>query len=140
MNNKKQALNDFNICVNLDEKFANAYLERAKLLFSTDQSPKGLEDLKKLKELEPTADIKLHECCLYYLYQEYDLAENCLGEIQDNEKKRRIEILIDLKQLRISNAKEKMESSGDKMICDIILGHWSVEESSAEDLEYFSRV
>lgn len=60
MNNKKQALNDFNICVNLDEKFTNAYLERAKLLFSTDQSPKGLDDLKKLKELEPTADIKLH--------------------------------------------------------------------------------
>lgn len=26
------------------------------------------------------------------------------------------------------------------MICDILLGHWSVEESSAEDLEYFSRV
>lgn len=48
--------------------------------------------------------------------------------------------MIDLKQLRVSNAKEKMTSSGDKMICDILLGHWSVEESSAEDLEYFSRV
>ena len=26
MNNKKQALNDFNICVNLDEKFSKVYL------------------------------------------------------------------------------------------------------------------
>ena len=42
LNNKKQALNDFNICINLDEKYTNAYLERAKLYFSTDQSGKGL--------------------------------------------------------------------------------------------------
>jgi tetratricopeptide (TPR) repeat protein len=74
LGNKKQALNDFNICINLDEKYANAYLERAKLLFSTEQAPKALEDLRRLKELDPTADTKLHEFCLYYLYREYDLA------------------------------------------------------------------
>lgn len=60
MNNKKQALNDFNICINLDEKHANCYLERAKLLFSNDQASKGLDDLKKLKEIQPECDDKLH--------------------------------------------------------------------------------
>jgi hypothetical protein len=67
--------------------------------------------------------VKLHECCLFYLYKEYDIAENCLSEIQDLEKKTRLEILIDLKQLRVSNAKAKMTSQSDKMVCDIILEH-----------------
>jgi hypothetical protein len=47
-----------------------------------EQAPKGLEDLRKLKEVEPNADAKLHEFCLYYLYREYDLAEVALAEMQ----------------------------------------------------------
>jgi tetratricopeptide (TPR) repeat protein len=67
LGNTKQALNDFNICINLDEKYTLAYLERAKLLFSNEQATKGLEDIKKHKELDPSTDSKAHECALYYL-------------------------------------------------------------------------
>jgi hypothetical protein len=42
MDNTKQALNDFNICLNLDEKYPLAYYERAKLLFSNGQASKGI--------------------------------------------------------------------------------------------------
>lgn len=53
LKNTKQAFNDFNICINLDEKYLNAYIERAKLFFATGQPAKGLEDLKKIKEISP---------------------------------------------------------------------------------------
>ena len=33
LGNKKQALNDLNICANLDDKYTMVYLERAKLHF-----------------------------------------------------------------------------------------------------------
>lgn len=49
-------------------------------------------------------------------------------------------MLLDLKQLRVTDSKSKMESKSDKMICDIILGQWSTNEQSAEDLEYFNRI
>ena len=62
-----QALNDFNICLNLDEKHALAYLERAKLLFSNDQTAKGIEDLQKYQEILPAVDTKVHQCGLLYL-------------------------------------------------------------------------
>lgn len=42
LGNKKQALNDLNICNNLDEKFTMVYLERAKLHFSNENVTKGL--------------------------------------------------------------------------------------------------
>lgn len=42
LKNTKQAFNDFNICINLDEKYVNAYIERAKLFFATGQPAKGL--------------------------------------------------------------------------------------------------
>lgn len=60
LQNKKQALNDLNICINLDDKYAFAYLERAKLLFSNEQPSKAQEDLNKLKEIMPETDIKYH--------------------------------------------------------------------------------
>jgi hypothetical protein len=81
LGNTKQALNDFNICINLDEKHALAFFERAKLLFSNEQAAKGLDDLKKHKELVPSTDSKAHECGLFYISREYDLAENCLSSI-----------------------------------------------------------
>lgn len=81
LDNKKQALNDLNISINLDEKYTKAYLERAKLLFSNDQPMKGEEDLRKLKEISPETDIKYHQCCLYYIGKEYILAEECLDAI-----------------------------------------------------------
>jgi len=42
LKNTKQAFNDFNICINLDEKYVNAYIERAKLFFASGQPAKGL--------------------------------------------------------------------------------------------------
>lgn len=60
LNNTKQALNDFNICNNLDDKFTLVYLERAKLHFANENVTKGLEDLMKLKNLDPKEDIKYH--------------------------------------------------------------------------------
>ena len=33
-----------------------------------------------------------------------------------------------------------MTSQGDKMICDIILGRWSTDDTFPDDLEYFTRV
>lgn len=133
-------MNDFNICINLDEKHQFAYFERAKLLFSNDQASKGLEDLKKLKELSPHADAKLHECCLFYIIEEYDLAESCLPSILDDDKRNQLEVLLNLKQLRITSARSKMSGAADQMICDIIMGKYPQEEVSAEDLEYFNRV
>lgn len=49
-------------------------------------------------------------------------------------------MLLNLKQLRVESAKEKMGSQADRMICDIILGCWSTEEVPYDDLQYFSRV
>jgi hypothetical protein len=48
--------------------------------------------------------------------------------------------LLDLKQLRLSNARDKMSSQADRMICEVILGHWSVEETPPDDLHFFTRV
>lgn len=42
LKNTKQAFNDFNICINLDERYVNAYVERAKLFFASGQPAKGL--------------------------------------------------------------------------------------------------
>ena len=140
LNSHKAALNDFNICINLDEKYAQAYLERAKLHFATDQTAKALEDLKKEKELRPDSDTKLHECCLFYLMHEYDLSEACLPGIVDEEKRKSLEVLINMKQLRVSEAADLMESKGDQMVCRIIEGVYSTEEYQPNDLEFFSRV
>jgi hypothetical protein len=51
-----------------------------------------------------------------------------------------LEVLLDLKQLRITNARDKMASVADRTICEVILGHWSVEEAPADDLHFFTRV
>ncbi len=49
-------------------------------------------------------------------------------------------MLINLKQLRVTNARELMSSHGDRMVCDIILGRWSTDDAFPDDLEYFTRV
>ena len=53
LNNKKQALNDLNICTNLDEKFGPAHLEKAKINFSNENTTKAIEDLVKLANINP---------------------------------------------------------------------------------------
>lgn len=40
----------------------------------------------------------------------------------------------------MTNARELMGSSADRMICDIILGKWSTADVFPDDLEYFTRV
>lgn len=42
LNNRKQAMNDLNICTNLDDKFHYAYLEKAKIDFANENVTKGL--------------------------------------------------------------------------------------------------
>ncbi len=42
LDNKKQSLNDFNIAINLDNNYAIAYLERAKLYFIAENYVKAL--------------------------------------------------------------------------------------------------
>jgi hypothetical protein len=60
--------------------------------------------------------------------------------VQTGDRKLELSVLLDLKQLRITNARDKMGSQADQMICDVILGHFSVEEVPADDLHFFSRV
>ena len=86
LNNKKQALNDLNICTNLDEKFGPAYLEKAKINFSNENTTKALEDLAKLASASPNEDVKYHECCLNFLYGHNLLANSCIPEIKDRDK------------------------------------------------------
>lgn len=88
LNNTKQALNDFNICNNLDDKFTLVYLERAKLHFANQNVTKGLEDLMKLKNLNPTEDIKYHETCLNYFNNHFVMASACCDQIVNQEKAR----------------------------------------------------
>lgn len=40
-----------------------------------------------------------------------------LTEMQPSHRKDQLEVLLDLKQLRISNARDKMGSKADRMIC-----------------------
>ena len=53
LGNSKQALNDFSICSNLDEKFHLVYLHKAKIHFENHNITKALEDLSKLKSIRP---------------------------------------------------------------------------------------
>lgn len=71
----KQALNDFNIAINLDNNYSQVYLERAKLYFKVENYSKALEDLKKYGELNPTEDIELHKTALYLVNGLYTMAE-----------------------------------------------------------------
>lgn len=53
MGNKKQAMNDFNITVNLDGSYAPVYFKRAKLSFQLENYSKAFQDLAKYSELRP---------------------------------------------------------------------------------------
>lgn len=116
LGNLKQALNDLNICNNLDEKFYMVYLERAKINFANENVTKGLEDLIKLKSHRPSEDIKYHEACLNYVYGHYIMANGCCDEIADQEKAKDIKILIKTKLGRLKEAKKLASAKADIMI------------------------
>ena len=44
------------------------------------------------------------------------------------------------KQLRITEAKHKLSSPADQMICDIMLGQWSTPEVIFDSLQFFSKM
>lgn len=123
LNNKKQALNDLNICTNLDDKFHIAYLEKAKINFSNENVTKGLEDLAKLASVRPEEDVKFHECCLNYLYGHNAMANVCIPEIKDKKKAEMMKTLLSIKMGKIKEVKKHLSSNCDKMICEIMLGN-----------------
>ena len=74
LSNTKQALNDFNIAINLDNNYSPVYLERAKLYFLTENYTKALEDLNKFAELTPDSDVEFHKTALYLVNGLYPMA------------------------------------------------------------------
>lgn len=62
----------------MDEKFTPVYLEKAKIHFSNENVTKGLEDLIKLKSIDPTQDVKYHEACLNYVFGHNTMANACI--------------------------------------------------------------
>ncbi len=56
----KQAVNDLSICIQLDENFAGAYLERAKNYHYVGDSNQAFADLQKYISLKPS-DPDIHK-------------------------------------------------------------------------------
>lgn len=47
LKNYKQCQNDLTICINLDDNFAEAYLERSKAFFLDGHTQKAVDDIAK---------------------------------------------------------------------------------------------
>ena len=60
-----------------------------------------MDDVRKYKELKPEADEKLIECCLYYINCDYDAAEGCVEQIVGEKERKRMQILLHFKQMRL---------------------------------------